>query len=69
MYTESRYSSCGGKTDTFPMLTIFDSMHLHNLSFGLYMNSSCGLPGQVRNPHLILAILTYSSPNPHLSFT
>lgn len=36
------YSSCQGPTDTFPQLTIYDSMHLHNVSFSLFMNSTCG---------------------------
>ena len=40
------YSECQGPTDTFPQLTIYDSLFLHNVSFGLYMNSSCGLKGQ-----------------------
>jgi hypothetical protein len=40
------YSECQGPTDTFPQLTIYDSLYLHNVSFGLYMNSSCGLRGQ-----------------------
>ena len=40
------YSQCQGPTDTFPQLTIYDSLYLHNVSFGLYMNSSCGLKGQ-----------------------
>ena len=38
-------SQCGGATDTFPMLTIYDSLYLHNTSFSLFMNSSCSLPG------------------------
>lgn len=40
------YSSCGGKTDTFPQLTIFDNLRLHNISFKLWMNSTCGLHGK-----------------------
>eukprot|EP01052_Picozoa_sp_SAG31_P036594 SAG31_NODE_4595_length_3106_cov_4.715996_2_plen_440_part_00 len=40
------YSQCQGPTDTFPQLTIYDSLFLHNVSFGMYMNSSCGLKGQ-----------------------
>ena len=39
------YSSCGGSTDTFPQLTIFDSLHLHNRSFAFFLNSTCGLDG------------------------
>lgn len=30
----------------FPQPTIWDSLKLHNVSFGLYMNSTCGLDGQ-----------------------
>jgi len=41
------YSQCGGKTDTFPQMTIFDSLALNDVDFALYMNSSCGLDGQV----------------------
>jgi phospholipase C len=36
------YSECGGPTDTFPQLTIYDSLFLHNVSFSLFMNSTCG---------------------------
>ena len=36
------YSACGGATDTFPQFTIYDSLWLANVSFGLYMNSTCG---------------------------
>ena len=37
------YSACGGSTPTFPPLTIYDSLRLHNVSFGIYYNSTCGL--------------------------
>lgn len=41
MYSDK---ACGGKKDTFPQLTIYDSLCAHNVSFALYMNSTCGLP-------------------------
>mmetsp|Transcript_94372 Transcript_94372/g.270274 ORF Transcript_94372/g.270274 Transcript_94372/m.270274 type:complete len:609 (-) Transcript_94372:146-1972(-) len=37
------YSDCGGATDTFPQMTIYDSLYVNNVSFGLYINSTCGL--------------------------
>ena len=40
---------CGaglGPNVTFPQMTIYDSLRLHNVSFGLYMNSTCGLDGK-----------------------
>jgi phospholipase C len=39
------YDDCGGKTITFPQRTIYDSMREHNISFGFYMNTTCGLDG------------------------
>ena len=39
------YSECGGSTPTFPMMTIYDSLFLHHVSFAFYMNSTCGLDG------------------------
>jgi hypothetical protein len=39
------YSACGGPTDTFPQFTVYDSLYVNNVSFGLYMNSTCGLDG------------------------
>lgn len=36
------YSACGGKTNTFPQMTIYDSLRVNNVDFGLWMNSSCG---------------------------
>lgn len=41
MYSDK---ACGGSMDTFPQFTIYDSMHVNNVSFALYMNSTCGLP-------------------------
>jgi len=40
--TNIMYSSCGGKTDTFPQMTIYDSLYVNNVSFALFMNSTCG---------------------------
>lgn len=40
------YNDCGGKDVLFPQPTIYDSLRLHNVSFGLYMNSTCGLDGK-----------------------
>ena len=36
------YQQCGGTTLLFPQLTMYDSMHLDNVSFKFYMNSTCG---------------------------
>lgn len=40
------YSDCLGRNVTFPQMTIYDSLRLHNVSFGLFMNSTCGLDGK-----------------------
>ena len=39
-------NDCLGPTVTFPQMTIYDSLRIHNVSFGLYMNSTCGLDGK-----------------------
>mmetsp|Transcript_51952 Transcript_51952/g.143913 ORF Transcript_51952/g.143913 Transcript_51952/m.143913 type:complete len:512 (-) Transcript_51952:14-1549(-) len=46
MQTNTLYKACGGPSNTFPQMTIYDSLRLHNVSFGLYLNSTCGLPGR-----------------------
>ena len=46
MQTNTLYDKCGGKKVTFPQRTIYDSLRAHNVSFGLYMNSTCGLDGK-----------------------
>lgn len=46
MQRNTLYKACGGPSNTFPQMTIYDSLRLHNVSFGLYLNSTCGLPGQ-----------------------
>lgn len=48
------YSECGGKTDTFPQFTIYDSLKLNGVDFAFYMNSTCGVqtaPCHGVNPH------------------
>ena len=40
-----RYSDCGGPTATFPQMTIYDSLYINNRTFGIYMNSTCGIDG------------------------
>jgi len=46
MQTNVLYKQCGGKDVYFPQPTIWDSLRLHNVSFGLYLNSTCGLDGK-----------------------
>jgi phospholipase C len=36
----SLYSTCGGGNETYPQSTIYDNMHLNNVSFTLYMNNT-----------------------------
>lgn len=48
------YNDCYGATVTFPQMTIYDNLRLHNVSFNLFMNSTCGLdeqPCHGENPH------------------
>lgn len=45
MQANALYNDCGGKNVSFPQKTIYDSLAEHNLSFGLFMNSTCGLDG------------------------
>lgn len=40
------YPDCGGNGTYFPQPTIYDSLRLHNVSFSLFMNSTCGLDGK-----------------------
>ncbi|KAK3280572.1 hypothetical protein CYMTET_11592 [Cymbomonas tetramitiformis] len=46
MRNNQLYDDCGGKNKTFPQRTIYDSMRLHNVSFSMFMNSTCGLDGK-----------------------
>jgi phospholipase C len=39
------YNDCLGPTVMFPQFTIYDNMRLHNVSFEIYLNSTCGLDG------------------------
>jgi phospholipase C len=45
------YSQCGGPTDTFPQLTIYDSLYLNGINFSMYINSTCGLDGKPCGDH------------------
>ena len=45
MVANALYDDCGGNTSTFPQDTIYDRLREHNVSFGLFINSTCGLDG------------------------
>ena len=36
------YNGCGGKTVQFPQMTIYDSMAMAGVDFGIYVNDTCG---------------------------
>ena len=36
------YNACGGTVPQFPQMTIFDSLKLANVPFGIYVNDTCG---------------------------
>ena len=38
------YNDCLGPSVVFPQMTIYDSLRMHNVSFGLFMNSTCVPP-------------------------
>ena len=38
MSNAANYATCGGNATTFPALTVFDSLTLHNKSFKWYLN-------------------------------
>ena len=44
--TGRNFDQGGGPTKSYPQFTVYDSMLLDNVSFGLYINSSCGLHAQ-----------------------
>jgi hypothetical protein len=44
------YDEGGGPTKTYPQFTIYDSMDLDNVSFGLYGNVSCGEAPNASDP-------------------
>lgn len=46
MQTNGLYNDCGGANASFPQKTIYDNMRLHNVSFGFFLNSTCGLDGK-----------------------
>ena len=39
------WNRCGGSQKQYPQMTIYDSMFISNVSFGLYLNASCGIDG------------------------
>eukprot|EP00039_Didymoeca_costata_P024611 m.10831 g.10831 ORF g.10831 m.10831 type:complete len:584 (+) comp4336_c0_seq1:131-1882(+) len=39
------WDKCGGSTKQYPQMTIYDSMYVNNVSFALYLNSTCGIHG------------------------
>jgi phospholipase C len=39
------WNKCGGSTAQYPQMTIYDSMFVNDVSFALYLNSSCGIDG------------------------
>ena len=60
------YPDCGGNGTYFPQPTIYDSLRLHNVSFSLFMNSTCGLDGKPchgEDPHDPEAGSAISSPD------
>ena len=46
MQSNALYNDCGGPGVSFPQKTIYDSLREHNVSFGMFMNSTCGLDGK-----------------------
>ena len=46
MQRNGLYDDCGGKNVSFPQKTIYDSLREHNVTFGAFMNSTCGLDGK-----------------------
>lgn len=60
------YPDCGGNGTYFPQPTIYDSLRLHNVSFSLFMNSTCGIDGKPchgEDPHDPDAGSAISSPD------
>ena len=60
------YPDCGGHGTYFPQPTIYDSLRLHNVSFSLFMNSTCGIDGKPchgEDPHDPDAGSAISSPD------
>ena len=46
MQGNALYNDCGGERVSFPQRTIYDAMREHNVSFGMFLNSTCGLDGK-----------------------
>jgi len=46
MQYNALYNDCGGRNVSFPQQTIYDSLREHNVSFAMFMNSTCGLDGK-----------------------
>lgn len=45
MQANALYDDCGGENSSFPQKTIYDSLREHNVSFGFFINSTCGIDG------------------------
>ena len=66
MQANALYDDCGGPSVTFPQKTIYDNLREHNVSFALYLNSTCGLDGQKchgLDPHDIDSASAISTPD------
>ena len=65
MQGNALYNDCGGERVSFPQRTIYDAMREHNVSFGMFLNSTCGLDGKpCHGEHPISPDLP-SNPNPN----
>ena len=53
----------GGPSKTYPQFTIYDSMALDNVSFGLYANVTCGVSGHPPCTEAAPAFDTYMAEN------
>ena len=51
MPTNKLYDACGGRTAQYPQMTIYDSLDLDGVDFGLFVNSTCGLPRVISDCH------------------
>ena len=45
MHDNILWNGCGGNQTQYPQMTVYDSLALSNVSFGLYINSTCGGDG------------------------
>jgi len=66
MQANALYNNCGGKTVSFPQRTIYDNLREHNVSFSMFMNSTCGrtAPRGLNPPAQISALAPPLAP-PH----